>query len=110
MNCTSLTQTIRPWAVFASILIGLVAQAQTAAVPVPAPAPAPAPQGKEQKYERIVHEDGGSKVEEVRVGGQTQSITVQSKLGGEPYEIKPASTGKTDSATSGKAMWNIGKF
>ena len=67
--------------------------AQTAA-PAPAPqaAPAQAAEGEagatgaepgrlNQRVERIRIEDGGSRVDEVRVGGQTQSITVQPKAG-----------------------------
>ena len=41
-----------------------------------------------QRVERIVVEDAGSRVDELRVGGQTKSITVQPKVGTTtPYDI-----------------------
>ena len=44
-----------------------------------------------QRIEHIRVEDGGSRVDEVRVGGQTQSITVQPKVGNLPeYEVQPS--------------------
>ncbi|MFM2111852.1 MAG: hypothetical protein RLZZ271_512 [Pseudomonadota bacterium] len=106
MNRTALSSSFRLLAVL-SFLLGGLAQGQTA----PAAEAKPQGEAREQKYEHIVHEDAGSKIEEVRVGGQTQSITVQSKLGGEPYQIKPAQAGVPDkSGAAGKAMWNVGKF
>jgi hypothetical protein len=45
----------------------------------------------EQKVEQIHHEDAGSRVDELRVGGQTKSITVQPKTGNVPqYHITPS--------------------
>ncbi|MDB5752158.1 MAG: hypothetical protein JWP65_2579 [Ramlibacter sp.] len=44
---------------------------------------------KNQKIERIRTEDGGNRIEEVRVGGETQSITVQPKAAVPPYEMQP---------------------
>ena len=42
-----------------------------------------------QRTERIRVEDEGSRVDELRVGGQTQSITVQPKTGDMPeYEVQ----------------------
>lgn len=72
----------------------------------------------EQVIQRIRIEDAGSRIDEVRVGGQTQSITVQPKTGTNipAYEIKPSdtangaapSTSKGD--TSGSRVWNVLKF
>jgi len=56
---------------------------------------------KNQKIERIVVEDAGSRVDELRVGGQTQTITVQPKTEVPAYEIKP---------TSGARVWNLLRF
>ena len=66
------------------VLLGLagLAVAQTPAA-VPAP-PEPLEGRQNQKIERIRHEDAGSRIDEVRVGGQTQSITVQPKVEGVP--------------------------
>ena len=55
---------------FALCLLTFAATAQEA--------PADKPEGrKNQKIERIHVEDSGSKVDELRVGGQTQQIVVQ---------------------------------
>ena len=79
--------------------------------------PAPAARG-EQVIQRIRTEDAGSRIDEVRVGGQTQSITVQPKTGinSPAYEVKPSdtangaapSTSKGD--TTGSRVWNVLKF
>ena len=92
------------------------ASAATAATPVPA-GPTPAARG-EQVIQRIRTEDAGSRIDEVRVGGQTQSITVQPKIGVNvpSYEVKPSdtangaapSTSKGD--TTGSRVWNVLKF
>lgn len=72
-----------------------------------------------QKIERIRHEDAGSRIDEVRVGGQTQSITVQPKVEGMPaYEIQPSSIirGRPRDAregmdnTGGQRSWNVLRF
>lgn len=101
-------------------------------------APAPAPQGAtaqaveseagatgtepgrlNQRVERIRIEDGGSRVDEVRVGGQTQSITVQPKAGSTmpEYEVQPSDGpraqpgGRNGSETiTGPRVWNVMKF
>ncbi len=74
------------------VLLGL-AGAAAAQVPGAVPASSEPLEGRQnQKIERIRHEDAGSRVDEVRVGGQTQSITVQPKVEGMPaYEVQPAS-------------------
>ena len=91
--------------------LGSAAKAQTAA-------PAPAPTGRpDQTIVRIRTEDSGSRIDEVRVGGQTQSITVQPKIGGylPAYEVKPANTVRgvvpsSSSDTTGARVWNVLKF
>jgi hypothetical protein len=109
MSPLSPPKTIRTLILAACLLSGF-ALAQTAPAASPA-SPPPATNSRDMKYEHIVIEDAGSKIDEVRIGGQTQSITVQSKLGGEPYEIKPHTTSKPDgNGNTAKAMWNIGKF
>ena len=62
-------------------------------------APADKPEGrKNQKIERIHVEDSGSKVDELRVGGQTQQIVVQPKARVPAYEIRPK---------DGQRVWNV---
>ena len=43
-----------------------------------------------QKIEHIRIEDSGARVDEVRYGGQTQSITVQPKANVPAYEVLPS--------------------
>lgn len=59
------------------------------------------PEGrKNQKVERITHEDAGSRIDELRYGGQTQSIVVQPKANVPAYEMQPG----------GQRFWNVLKF
>jgi len=53
---------------------------------------------KNQKIERIHVEDSGAKIDELRVGGQTQQITVTTKSKLPPYEIRPK---------DGTRVWNV---
>jgi hypothetical protein len=88
---------------------------------------APVPQGKQensaapskrnQRIEHIRVEDAGSRVDETRVGGQTQSITVQPKVGEMPsYEVQSndgarSSRSRSDTNdTTGTRVWNVIKF
>ena len=71
-----------------------------------------------QRIEHIKVEDEGSRIEELRVGGQTTRITVQPKSGNAPeYEIKPpdatrgqAGTGNDSQVNTAPPVWNIKKF
>lgn len=77
------------------------------------------PNRHNQKIERIVVEDAGSRVDELRVGGQTQSITVQPKTGTPlpAYEVRandgararPGNLGESD-AIKAPRVWNLGHF
>lgn len=86
------------------------------AAPAGAPPAGTASTGSERAIERIRTEDAGSRIDELRVGGETQQITVQPKLPVPSYEIKPAegargnapATGSND--TNGSRVWNIFKF
>jgi len=55
----------------------------------------------EQLTERIRVEDAGSRIDELRVGGETKSIVVQPKGGMPAYEIQPG---------SGERSWKIANF
>lgn len=71
---------------------------------------------KEQKTERIHHEDKGSTIDELRVGGQTRSITVQPGNKNAPsYEVIPSDGVRNrplngDEATTNPRVWNLKKF
>ncbi len=104
------------------MLFALLGAAGTALAQVPAVVSGPSEplDGRQnQKIERIRHEDAGSRIDEVRVGGQTQSITVQPKMEGMPaYEIQPGSMirGRPRDAregmdnTGGQRSWNVLRF
>ena len=113
---------VLPSATLFATLFATLCAAQTPTQPAPAAAPASAaatPSARpDQTIQHIRTEDAGSRIDEVRVGGETQSITVQPKVGnGIPaYEVKPSdtargaapSTSKND--TTGSRVWNVLKF
>ena len=77
------------------------------------------PEGpKEPVVKRTVIEDGGSRIEELKVRGQTQRIVVTPKVGTkQAYEIIPADGARdmSDSASStrgaaGKRVWHVMSF
>ena len=112
------------------IILSLAAGSVLAQSPTPAPAATaatPAPQGQQensaatgkhnQRIEHIRVEDAGSRVDETRVGGQTQSITVQPKVGTMPeYEVqsndgaRAARSRSESNDTTGTRVWNFLKF
>src|SRR5688572_18192960 len=107
----------------AAALSCVPALTQTVA-PAAAPAPAlepgtnPASRRPDPAIQRIRTEDAGSRIDEVRVGGETQSITVQPKTNVPAYEVLPSDgtkgggTGPSTSGagTTGKRVWNVLKF
>jgi hypothetical protein len=103
------------------VLACLLACTAVAAQTVPAPPlvqeSQPLEPRKNQKVERIHHEDAGSTIDEVRYGGQTQSITVQPKANVPEYEIQPTDLARSrpnyrDGASSpqGQRVWNLFRF
>ena len=84
----------------------------------PAPAPSPAKNPPEQRIEQIRTEDQGTRIDELRVGGQTQSITVTPKASSLPgYEIQPTEGTRARptqregaESSSGPRVWNVLKF
>ena len=65
-----------------------------------------------QRVEHIRTEDAGSRVDEVRAGGETKSITVQPKANVPPYSVQPtdpANMGAGESAPGapGRRVWKI---
>ncbi len=69
----------------------------------------------EQRIERIRVEDAGSRIDELRVGGETQSITVSPKGNMPAYDVLPASANRVPSAgernsasaSGGTRVWKI---
>ncbi len=111
----------------ALLLAAPVFAQQPATAPAATPAGDAAPQKAEpataqpadknnQKAEYIRVEDAGSRIDEVRIGGQTQSIHVQPKMGNMPgYEVKPTDGARSrpdgfGDTQSKKRVWNIGNF
>lgn len=93
-----------------------VAWAQTAAAPQAAASTAAAESADhsggrsrpDSRVERIHHADSAATIDEVRVGGESQSITVKPNNSAPAYEIIPEKT--TPSANRGQRMWNVLKF
>jgi hypothetical protein len=81
----------------------------------PEPAQSPSP-----KVERIVHEDAGSRVQELKVGGQTKQIEVQTKADLPAYQINPTDAAQGpanpdgqrtgNAGTAGRATWRLFNF
>ena len=110
---------IRTLILLAMLPLSTVCVAQSAVLPAQATVARDALAGRaDQTIQRIRVEDAGSLIDEVRVGGMTQSITVQPKTGTllPAYEVKPSdtargaspSTSKND--TTGSRVWNVLKF
>lgn len=98
-----------------ALLAGLPARAQTGAAQ---PAPAPDAQSepldgrRNQKIEHITVEDGGARVDELRYGGVTQSISVQPKGAVPAYEVQPTDErrARQGDGSGGSRVWNVLKF
>jgi len=78
-------------------------------------APDAPPDRTNQRVERIRIEDEGSRVDELRIGGQTRSITVTPKVTEMPaYEVQPTegerARNRSGSEITGPRVWNIRKF
>ena len=71
----------------------------------------------EPAAQRIVVEDAGARIEELRVRGQTQRIVVKPRRAAE-YEVVPANAGRDPSqnrangqpGAGGQRVWNLLKF
>ncbi len=112
----------RPVLLAALLVFGAAsAGAQTAAAPPPAVKSADKPTDKptgrpDRAIERIRTEDAGSRIDELRVGGETQSITVQPAANVPAYEVRPMDASRAgsgsaaDTGSTGSRFWNILKF
>ena len=105
---------LRPLLLTFALGAALPALAQTApAAPLPAES-TPLPAGQEKAMERITHEDALSRIDELRVGGQTRSIAVQPKNGAPAYEVAPLPAADTategQGGSSGRSRWRVLSF
>jgi hypothetical protein len=102
--------------------VALAAHAATAPAAAPTP-PSPPPAlaasqaaepAQNGAVDKRVIEDGKVRIEEVRVRGQTQSVTVSSKLPGVmAYEVIQPPLGKDpsqDKGAAGKRTWSLFDF
>jgi hypothetical protein len=104
------------------LLVPLLASTALAAQTVPAPPlvqeSQPLDGRKNQRVQKIHVEDAGASIDEIRYGGQTQSITVQPKANVPGYEIAPTDMGRSRPAdhrdgmgsATGQRVWNLFKF
>ena len=103
------------------ILIALAGLAASAAFAQAAPPlvqeSQPVDPRQNQKVERLRVEDEAVKIDEVRYGGQTQSITVQPKNGLPAYEVLPQTPsrarlddGRRGTSAGGERVWNVFSF
>ena len=79
--------------------------------------PAPTPQGRpDQQIERIRHEDAGSRIDELRVGGEARQIIVQPKGSVPAYEVAPEGSNRNPAGTDrnsgaeGRPGWKLFNF
>jgi len=97
-------------------LLALAASAGATPATAPAPADAAAKATRpEPKVQRTVIEDDHVKIEELRVRGQLQRITISPKASGvRPYEIAPPDSGRDPSqqskGISGHSLWQLFSF
>ena len=100
-----------------TLVVGVPVATQAAA-PDPLQQDGPADPRRNQKIERIHVEDGGASIDELRVGGETRSITVQPKANVPQYEFQPTDLSRSRpadnrdglSSPSSQRVWNLFKF
>ena len=71
-----------------------------------------------QRSVRTVQKDAGSTIEELRVGGQTQEITVQPAGNAPAYQVRPNNNNSyrqdsgrhSSDGTNGPRVWNVLEF
>ncbi len=107
-----LPRLLRPLLALSCLLAATALAQKPAALPRDV-APPPA-SGTEQKIERIRHEDASTRIDELRVGGESKSITVSPKGDAPAYQVPPESNNRnpasTDRERSGSGGWNILKY
>lgn len=105
-------------ALLAAGAVNAAEPAKSAPAPAASTSPAPIEPG-EPKVEHIVNEDKATRIEELRVRGQTQRIVVKNKLGVKSqYEVLPADSardvlpadGNGNRGAAGQAVWPVLSF
>ncbi len=96
-------------------LLGALAQAQTTPPPAATSRDEPVLDRHTQRVEHIQVEDAGSRVNELRVGGETKRITVQPKVGLPAYEVQPtdpsgAGPREAGPGSAGRRVWKLHQF
>ncbi|QHE85253.1 hypothetical protein [Hydrogenophaga sp. BPS33] len=98
----------------AVLAFGLCTALPALAQVAPADNAAREPVSPRDRVERITHEDKLTRIDEVRKGGQTQSIDVQPKNGAPAYQIQPdngtGSTSDKRTGNAGRSSWRILNF
>ena len=97
------------------LLAGMASVAWSQTAPVRATAPAASATARDATTPTLtVIEDDGVRIEEKRLRGQAQRITVQSKVGGaRPYEIIVGPGGRDpskDRGAAGQSAWSLFNF
>ena len=91
-------------ALLAGLFLASTAQGQTPPVEQP-----PASVSPRDRIERITNEDALTRIDEVRVGGETKSIEVQPKNGAPAYQINPDPSSSVPGEVGGKRTGNAGR-
>jgi hypothetical protein len=97
-----------------ALALGFCLSAGAQAPAAAAPESAALPPG--QRVQNITHEDQLTRIDELRVGGQTRRIEVQPKNGAPAYEIAPLRSelpgqGASErTGNSGKSSWRLLDF
>lgn len=104
---------LRPLMLSLPLWLALPAGAQPPAARLVAASPQPAG----TRVERITHEDAFARIDELRVGGQTQSIDVQPGNGAPAYQIQPSQDpggaghgASRPTGNTGRSSWRILNF
>jgi hypothetical protein len=101
----------------AASVLAFPASAAPAAEPLPpAAAEPPAPRASEPRIQHQVTEDDAVRIDELRVRGATQSITVTNKAGalkGSQYQVLPQGADRDPSQNgqaAGQSVWRFFSF
>lgn len=99
------------WGMFKPIapLVLLLAGAASAQTPAAAPTPAESKKSVEQRAERLVHSDSGSRVEELRVGGETRRIEVETRGALPGYQVAPQTGNQAPDSGLGERAGGAGR-
>jgi starvation-inducible outer membrane lipoprotein len=100
-----------------TVFLALAASSAAAQTPPANAAREPLEPRRNQKIERIVIQDESNRIEELRVGGQTERVQVQPKEA-PAYEVltphmsrsRPADHRDGMSSAGGKRVWNVLSF